>query len=298
MLKILSTSDPLAVDQLVVAIYGQPGIGKTTLAFTAEKPLLLDFDRGAYRAYGRKDTVQIGAWPDVTDISKDDLAPYQTVIVDTAGRALDMLTADIIKRDAKMGKGGALTLQGYGRLKAEFSAWLKSLRTFGKDIVLIAHAAEQKNGDDTVMRLDVQGGSKDEIYKSADVMGWLNIYNSQRNLNFNPADAAYGKNPGNLPVFTVQHGDGDLMARIIRDTKQAINTKSEAVQAEYERLEAFMAELAALDGPDAIQRMVDAMRENKSPDKYKKLLVEEAKKQGFGISKAGKVFALSEAAAA
>ena len=86
MLKILSASEPLPVEQLVVAIYGQPGIGKTTLAFTAEAPLLLDFDKGAYRAAGRKDTVQIEAWPDVTNITEADLAPYKTVIVDTAGR--------------------------------------------------------------------------------------------------------------------------------------------------------------------------------------------------------------------
>ena len=85
-LKILSASEPLPVEQLVVAIYGQPGIGKTTLAFTAEAPLLLDFDKGAYRAVGRKDTVQIESWPDVTNITEADLAPYKTVIVDTAGR--------------------------------------------------------------------------------------------------------------------------------------------------------------------------------------------------------------------
>lgn len=297
MLKILSASEPLPVEQLVVAIYGQPGIGKTTLAFTAEAPLLLDFDKGAYRAVGRKDTVQIEAWPDVTNITEADLAPYKTVIVDTAGRALDVLTQDIIKRDVKMGRGGTLTLQGYGRLKAEFSAWLRLLRSFGKDVLLIAHATEQKNGDDTVMRLDVQGGSKDEIYKSADVMGWLHVYASQRNLNFNPADTAYGKNPGNLPPFIVQSGDKDLMARIIHDTKQAINAKSESMQAEYDRLEALREELASMDSLEAFQEMADTMREQKAPARDKQMLAEAVKKNGFSINKAGKVLVLGGTAA-
>ena len=296
-LKILSASDPLPVEQLVVAIYGQPGIGKTTLAFTAEAPLLLDFDKGAYRAVGRKDTVQIESWPDVTNITEADLAPYKTVIVDTAGRALDVLTQDIIRRDVKMGKGGALTLQGYGRLKVEFSAWLKSLRSFGKDVILIAHATEQKNGDETVMRLDVQGGSKDEIYKSADVMGWLHVYANQRNLNMNPADTAYGKNPGGLPPFTVTPTDTDLMARIIGDTKAAINAKSEAVQAEFDRLEALREELAALDSVEAFQQMADTMRGQNAPAKDKQMLAEEAKKKGFSINKAGKVLVPGGAAA-
>src|SRR5690606_12335554 len=115
-------------------IYGAPGLGKTSLAFTADTPLLLDFDQGAHRAANRKDIVQVRAWGDVTSITEDDLAPFNTIIVDTAGRALDALTADIIRRNPKLGRGGALTLQGYGALKAEFIAWLKLLNGFGKDV--------------------------------------------------------------------------------------------------------------------------------------------------------------------
>ena len=42
-------------------IYGQPGMGKTTLALSAPLPLLLDFDGGVHRvnAAHRVDTVQI-----------------------------------------------------------------------------------------------------------------------------------------------------------------------------------------------------------------------------------------------
>lgn len=297
MLKILPASEPLLVDRLTVTIYGQPGVGKTSLAFTADSPLLLDFDKGAYRAVGRKDTVQAGSWEDVTGITADDLRPYNTVIVDTAGRALDMLSADIIKREPKMGRAGALTLQGYGRLKSEFSAWLKSLHVFGKDVVLIAHGTEQKNGDDTVMRLDVQGGSKDEIYKSADVMGWLYILNGKRTLNFNPGDAAYGKNPGNLPIITMEQDDTTVLARLIAESKQAINNKSAVSQAEFERVEALKNELSSLKDPEAIQAKVDAMLAGKAPVKDKALLAARAKECGFSIGKDGKVLPLEEVAA-
>ena len=156
-LKIIRADEPIKVDQLVVTIYGPPGLGKSTLAFSANNALLLDFDRGAHRAANRGDSVQVDSWNDVTSISEADLSNYSTVAVDTAGRALDQLSADIIRRNPKMGRGGALTLQGYGQLKSEFTAWLKHLRTMGKDVVLIAHSSEDKSGDDIIERIDMQG---------------------------------------------------------------------------------------------------------------------------------------------
>ena len=96
-LTIIRAADPIRVERLNLVLYAQPGIGKTSLAFTADLPLLLDFDNGAHRAANRKDTVRITNWSDVADITAADLAPFKTVIVDTAGRALDVLAADIIR---------------------------------------------------------------------------------------------------------------------------------------------------------------------------------------------------------
>jgi len=240
-LKITRASDPIKVDRLNMVIYGPPGIAKTSLAFTAADPLLLDFDNGSHRAANRKDVVRISEWGDVSAMTADDLAPFKTVIVDTAGRALDTLTADIIRINPKHGRGGALTLQGYGELKSRFGSFLKMLNSFGKDVVLIAHMDEQRNGDDVVERLDVQGGSKGEIYKSADAMGRLVIVNGQRWLRFSPTDAAFGKNPGQLDPLEVPHFDSPefagFLASVIQTTKDRLNALTEdqmAAQAEQE----------------------------------------------------------------
>lgn len=138
-LKITRSDEVIRVDTLCMTIYSQPGLGKTSLSFTASRPLLLDFDKGAHRAVDRKDVVQVSAWSDVANISAADVAGHDTIIIDTVGKALDVLAQDIIRGNPRLSNGSALSQQGWGQLGVRFSAFLKLLRGFGKDVVLIAH---------------------------------------------------------------------------------------------------------------------------------------------------------------
>lgn len=261
-LRIIRSTDQITVERLNVVIYGQPGLGKSSLAFTADTPLLLDFDGGAHRAANRKDSVRVTAWDHVTSITDADLAPYRTVVIDTAGRALDVLSADIIRRDAKMGRGGALTLQGYGLLKSNFVAWLKMLNGLGKDVILIAHMEEQRNGDDVIERLDVQGGSKGEIYKAADAMGRLSIVAGKRVLNFSPTDAAFGKNPGHLEVMDVPPPAQapDFLAGVIVAIKEKLNELTEEQRVASEAMEAWRLKLNDAEDEEAINALLTAVK--------------------------------------
>lgn len=259
-LKITRAAEPIKVDRLNMVIYGPPGIAKTSLAFTADEPLLLDFDNGSHRAANRKDVVRVSEWGDVASMTAEDLAPFKTVIVDTAGRALDALTVDIIRANPKHGRGGALTLQGYGELKSRFGSFLKLLNSFGKDVVLIAHMDEQRNGDDVVERLDVQGGSKGEIYKSADAMGRLTIVNGQRRLLFSPTDASFGKNPGQLQPLDVPHFESPefatFLAGVIQQTKDRLNLLSDEQKEAQAEQEWFRTTLAKVDTAEGLNGLL------------------------------------------
>src|SRR6185503_6826790 len=125
-------------------------------AYSTKDPLLLDFDNGAHRAANRRDTLQIGNWADVAELmaNPDALVPYSTVIPDTVGRCLDVMTADIIRETPKLGPNGNLSQQGWGVLKNRFRTWTSSLRALGKDVLLIAHDKEDKDGDTRVIRPD------------------------------------------------------------------------------------------------------------------------------------------------
>jgi hypothetical protein len=237
-LRITKASEPVTVDRVNVCLYSAPGLGKTTMGYTAERPLLLDADEGSYRAKNRKDTVLVRSWSDMESIQKADVEPYATVIVDTAGRALDKLTTAIIASNPKLGRGGALTLQGYGELKSKFSAWMKMLNGFGKDVVLLCHMDEQRRGDDVIERLDVQGGSKGEIYKSVDAMAKLYIEGKRYLLDFSPRENAYGKNPAQFGILEVPYPMPDgFLAGLITQIKEKINHLSAVQKDEHDLLD-------------------------------------------------------------
>lgn len=294
-LKITRAADPIRVERINLCIYAPPGVGKTSLAFTAAAPLLLDFDEGAHRAANRKDSVRVHKWEEVAGMSEEDLAPYRTVIVDTAGRGLDKLTADIIRRNPKAGRGGALTLQGYSSLKSEFTAWLRMVNEFGKDVVLIAHMDEQRNGDEIIERLDVQGGSKGEIYKAADAMGRIAIRDGKRVLLFSPTDAAFGKNPGQLEPVEAPHPDKDpaFLAGIIQSIKDRLNSMVEDQEKAQGVLEGWRTVIGEMQTAEHFNEKLGAIKD--APKAAQALFAHAAKEKGLVADKRAGKYVTKEA---
>lgn len=293
-IKITKSSDLIHIDQITQVIYAAPGLGKTSMAFTAEAPLLFDFDAGVQRSQFRKDSVQVGTWADVEGMTESDLAPYKTVAVDTVGRALDSLSAFLIAKNAKFkGYGGALTLQGYGALKSSFIGWLKLLHSFGKDVILVAHSDEQKNGDDLIERLDVQGGSKNEIYKSADSMARLYLASGKRMLNFSPSDTAFGKNPAQFAPMPVPdyHEVPDFFASVIAKIKLALNTSSEEALAQQIIMDEFRQTFAGLSTVQEFNIKVVELGQADPP--VKALLLAAGQAKGYSFDKVSKSFKAS-----
>lgn len=293
-LKITKASDPIEVKNITACIYSVPGTGKTTLGFTAHKPLVLDFDRGAYRAGNRSDAVVVENWSDIEGMTGEDLAPYKTVVIDTAGRALDAMANAIIARNPKMGRSGALTLQGFGELKAGFISWTRLIRSFGIDIVLIAHSDEQRRGDDTIERLDMQGGSKNEVYKVADVMGRLYLQDGKRMLNFSPTDVSFGKNPAQLPPLLVPHfsQNPQFLGEVLESVKAHLNTFSESQKKVASMLADWAACFEVLEGKDDLDRALPKVQaaDPLVVDNVKRMFKHRAKALGFQYDTKSKSF--------
>lgn len=291
-LKIIKADQPMEVKNLTMCLYAPPGLGKTSTAYTAKNPLLLDFDKGAYRSQFRKDTVEINEWSDIESLSVSDLADYDTIIVDTAGRALDVLQAHLINSNPKLkNANGQLTLAGFGALKATFTAWLKQLHTLGKDVILLAHMDEQRNGDDIIERLDIQGGSKNEVYKVADVMGRIKFDDKQgRIIDFNPSSSGFGKNPAQLELIKIPNFSEapNFFTVVVDSIKEKLNEKSAQAKIEDERLQSFRADLEGILSLDEFNQLLVELAKAKPIDK--RILIDVAKSKGFEFNKKTKQF--------
>lgn len=198
MSKIRKPHELNVVTTLKALIYGQPGLGKTTFALSAPNPVLLDFDNGVHRvnAAHQKDTLQITSWQDCLDeLAAGTFAPYQTIVIDTAGKMLDYLGVYIIQKNPKMGRGnGALTLQGYGERKGEFTNLIKTLSVMGKHIIFIAHEKEEKDGETNYKRPEIGGSSGNDLYKELDLIGYMEAIGKKRTISFLPQEKFYAKN--------------------------------------------------------------------------------------------------------
>jgi hypothetical protein len=248
--KIIRATDAIKVATLKVLLYGQPGLGKTSLAFTCNAPLCLDFDKGAYRSKQRKDALDIGTWSDVVELMKSPaaLAPYQTIIIDTVGRCLDEITRHILAESPKLGnRNGNLSLQGYGELKSIFQSWMRQLTLLGKDVVMICHDKEEKDGDRVFKRPDVVGGSLSEVLKVSDLIGYLSMKNNKAILDFTPTDDYVAKDAARLKSFALPNFDKhpNFGAQMLTKAKEEMSSLSGKVAAAADTIEQWR---TAIDG--------------------------------------------------
>lgn len=282
-LNITKSDEVIEVKNISFTIYSQPGLGKTSLAFTARKPLMLDFDKGAYRAVDRKDVVQVADWRDVAGITAADIAEYDTIIIDTVGKALDCLSADIVRSNSKLSYGGALNQQGWGQLGVRFSAFLKLLKSFGKDVILVSHMDEKHDGDEIKERLKIQGGSKDLVLTDSDVIARISIYNKERHLIFSPTETAFGKDPAGIGAMALPDASSPAfatcLADIIAQIKDGLNALSEAQVERKSEVEWFRDQLPKMTTADQLNAVLG--RSKKAGRDVAKMVVDRANEIGL-----------------
>ena len=251
-----------------ILLYGEPGIGKTTLGCSAPNPVLFDYDGGAQRLNGAHQvpTVQITSWADTTaalDEIAREMPECESIIIDTAGKMLDYMSAHIIANDSKMGqRDGSLSLKGYGVRKSMFVNFLKQLQTMGKNVVFIAHEREEKRGDVTVKRPEIGGSSANDLIKELDLVGYMSAIGRDRTIAFDPTEYYYAKNTCSLPAVdripVLVDADGNAVGEngyltALIGTYRRRQEERQRVTADYEQLVATVG--AAIDDAGTLEEI-------------------------------------------
>lgn len=295
-MNIIKGTDAIPVEHPVFMIFGQPGIGKSSLAYSCKDVLSLDFDKGAHRAANRRDTLIIDSWKDIEELmaSPDALDPYQALAVDTVGRCLDVLTAHLAKHDPKKFPGGVPGLQGWGALKTHFRNWIAALRLLGKDVLLVAHDKEDKDGDTRIVRPDIVGGSYAEVMKVADFVGYLQMSGKDRVLDFSPTDRWIGKNPAGWSPFKLPPvaKSSEFMADLFVKGREALGNISEESAGVLKQVETWREKITTLNTAKAHTDEI-ALIQTLGPTikpQVSKLLLDHAESVGLHFDKASKSF--------
>jgi hypothetical protein len=202
-------------------LYGQAGTGKSTLALSAPKPLMLDFDGGVHRVnfLHQSPTVQITSWEDCENVLKEDLSDYDSLIIDTGGKMLDYMAEYIIRKNSKMGRSnGALTLQGFGERKGMFRQFCRTTMLMNKHLIFVAHRDTQKINEDYRYVPMFGGSSYDDLVTDLDLVGYLEAVGKKRIITFDPSDRNDGKNTCNLPSAIELPGVIDASGNGIKNT--------------------------------------------------------------------------------
>ena len=280
------------VDRVTSLLYGAPGVGKTTIALTSSKPLLIDFDRGVHRAANRagKAVVQPEKFQEVESISDEELENFDTIVVDTVGKCLDAIANDIVP-------GGNLASMGFGKgwalLRSRFTNWMSSLAS-RRNVVLVAHLSEEAKGEITTDRIVATGASRQIVYQTSDLIGRIEISDGRRFILFNPTQSSLGKSPAyfSSEARLVQDPaiDPNFMEAVLNEAISAMNVEAENCQDEHQRMEDVRNSFENMKTIEEFNEMIGVMIENDAPGSDRKILVDVAAKAGFKWDKQERSF--------
>lgn len=181
-----------------ILIAGYPGIGKSTLALSAPNPLHIDVDFGIDRIEPRyrKPYIQPQSYDELlNDLTPENVQDFESLVFDTGGKLISLMSLWAVKKDLKYGqRDGSLSLKGYGFVGKEFVRLMDyCFYELNKNIVIVFHALEDKDGDATRLRIKVEGQTKNNVWEPMDLGGFVEMYGKDRTIGFSNCERYFAK---------------------------------------------------------------------------------------------------------
>lgn len=255
-------------------IAGYPGIGKSTLALSAPNPLHIDVDFGIDRIEPRyrKAYIQPHDYDEIlADLTPENVKPFDTLVFDTGGKLISLMSLWAIKQNAKYGqRDGSLSLKGYGFVGKEFVRLMDyCFYELKKNIVIVFHATEEKDGDNTRLRIKVEGQTKNNVWEPMDLGGFVEMVGNDRTIGFSNCEKYFAKGTRGIsgihkiPALTPT-SPNDFLSRLFAEYNAIAARENE--QNEQDRA---IYEAAIAEGRAIVETITDADSANAAMPRIK-----------------------------
>ena len=176
-----------------------------------------------------------------------------------------------IKKDPKYGqRDGSLSLKGYGFVGKEFVRLMDDcFYELQKNIVIVFHATEEKDGDNTRLRIKVEGQTKNNVWEPMDLGGFVEIYGNDRTIGFSNCERYFAKGTRGIsgirkiPVLGPT-SPNDFLTKLFEEYNARATAEVEKNAADQAAYEAAMVE-----GSEIIAGITDADSANAAMPKFK-----------------------------
>lgn len=259
-----------------ILIAGYPGIGKSTLALSAPNPLHIDVDFGIDRIEPRYrcDFIQPKTYDEIlSDLTPENVKGYDSLVFDTGGKLISLISMWAIKKDPKYSqRDGSLSLKGYGFVGKEFQRLMDyCFYELDKHIVMVFHAVEDKDGDNTRLRIKVEGQTKNNVWETQDLGGFVEMYGNNRTIGFSNCERYFAKGTRGISGVVripelLEDSSNDFLTKLFAQ----YNAKSAAeIAAATEQQKAYEAAMA--EGKALIESVTNADTANAAMPELKKI---------------------------
>lgn len=232
-------------------IYGQPGIGKSSLACSAPNPVMIDFDNGISRikADHRCPTSICSNYEEVLEDIKG-MKEFDTIIIDTGGSFVTYLKdwAFRTQDGCRTRTGAPNTLKIFGAVKNEFARLTEEIKNvMKKNVIYVFHSVESENADGSpYQRLLCEGSAKNTVWTPCDFGAYMTMLGNKRTLYFTPQDEFFAKGThgitGKREVPDYATGvKNDFITKLFDEARANIKHENDVFLPQKEQYERVMA---------------------------------------------------------